>query len=195
MINTGKLASTSSSLIKKIKENESENSTSKISKTKDATIANKLLHDFADIKNENQSYKNRLININNKLTDYENELSKTQFVENKIRSLEDFTKNNENEKIAETIDNTTYNGEKVLKEYFHNTKVTLEELGKVIQKIYEKYDDMNEQFKKIEVASQNIISLYSFPMNINDSSISSLSIGDILKSTNINQKRVMDLIS
>jgi hypothetical protein len=193
MLDTGKVASTSSSLIKQIKDLDSSDKSSKISK--DSVITGKLLHDFPEIKAENKNYKNRLQNISNELANYENELSKNQFVEEKVKSIAESLKNNDSGKANDILNNTLYNGEKVLKQFFSSDKTTLDELEKVIKSINARYDELNTQFKTIEVKSQNIISLYSYPAKINDKTISNLNVDEIVNSTKLNQKRVLDLIS
>lgn len=198
MINTGKLASTSSSLIKKIKEQESDISSSKITGDKSNAIANKLLHDFPEIKAQDQSFKSRLININNELTNYENDLSKTQLIEEKMKTLENQMRKKDFDKIKDTLENSIYENEKIFKGFIpssynqENINSVFSNLRKYIQ---EKNVELDNKFKEIEVKSQNIVSLYSYPMNINDSSIKNLNLEKIVDSTNLNHKRVIDLIS
>lgn len=194
-INTGKLASSSTSFLKKIKEIDTGRDVSKINKKTDTNISSKLLKDFPEIKNTNQTFKTRLVNISSLLSNYENELSKTQFIDERLKEIEKEIQENNKEKIKSIIQNSTYNNEKVLSKYFDNNKDVPEQLQIAKQNIEKQYSSLKNEFKAIEITSQNIISLYSYPMNISEASIKNLNINELAKSTNLNQKRVIDLIS
>ena len=195
MINTGKLAANSSSIIKSLKENDTNNKISKIDDKKDKNLSKKLLKDFPDININNKAFKSRLIGLNNSLSKYENELSKTQFIEKKIKFIETLFLKNEQEQIKQIINDSVYNNEKVLKNYFNienNIKKQIQDVKKLIGN---KYSQLHKEFNAIQITSQNIFSLYSYPMNVTEDSIKNLNLYDLFKSTRLSSKRVMDLIS
>src|SRR4030042_4183058 len=111
-INTGKLTSNSTPIIKETKKKDSATKSSKIINLKEDKISNKLLKDFPEIVTDNKSYKTRLVNLNNQLTEYESELSKNQFVEEKLKTIEDYFQKKEDNKINDLIDTSFYKGEK-----------------------------------------------------------------------------------
>lgn len=194
-INTGKLASTSSSFIKKIKENDTNNKTSKIDSKKEEVIAKKIREDFSDIKTNNEVLRSKLVNTNNRLTHYENELSKAQYVEQKLDAIAQYIKDNIPEEINKIITNSNYKNENVLKEYFTDSKNIEEQLKIARETINTKYNEIDKGFKEIEVTSQNIISLYSRSFKVSDDMVKNIDLTELAKSTNISNKRVIDLIS
>src|SRR4030042_414791 len=126
-INTGKLTSNSTPIIKETKKKDSATKSSKIINLKEDKISNKLLKDFPEIVTDNKSYKN----------------------------------------IEMQIDNAKNEIEKI-------------------------FTQLQNEFKAIEITSQNIISQYSYPMNIGENTIKNLNLEELVKSTEVNNKRVMD---
>ncbi len=194
-IHTGKLASNSTPIIKETKKQDSATKSSKITNVKEDKITNKLLKDFPEIVTDNKSYKTRLVNLNNKLTGYESELSKNQFVNEKLKTVEDFFQKKENDKINDLIDTSIYKGEKILKNYFTSNKNIEMQIENAKKEIEKKFVQLENEFKAIEITSQNIISQYSYPMNIGENTIKTLNLDELVKSTEVNNRRVMDLIS
>ncbi len=194
-IHTGKLASNSTSFIKEAKKQDSSTKTSKIKSNEKENISSKLLKDFPEIKTDNKAYRSRLVNINKRLTEYETNLSKAQFIEEKLKTIEVFQKANQIDNISDLIESSTYKNEKILKNYFTSNKNFDAEIQKAKNEIQKTFIELDNEFKAIEITSQNIISLYSYPMNINDNSIKNLNLEELINTTNLDNKRVMDLIS
>jgi aconitase B len=154
-----------------------------------------LLNDFADIKFSGNNFKSRLINNNHRLSDYENEMSQAQFLEQKYEVIVREYQNNNVDQIKEIIDNSSYNNQNILKVYFGNLNDLQASIGLLRGVIDDKYASLDKEFKKIEIASQNIISLNSQLPGINEDSIKNLKIEDLSDSTSLNNKRVMHLVS
>lgn len=195
-IHTGKLASSSTSFIKETKKIDPNSKISEIKSNKEEGISRKLLQDFPEIKTDNKSFRSRLVNINKRLTEYETNLSKTQYLDERLKAISDLLHGKEIDKINTLIETSTYKNEKVLKNYFTpngNIEMQLQNAKKIITESFSKLDN---EFKALEITSQNIISLYSYPMNVNDNNIKNLSqLEKLIDTTNLNNKRVMDLIS
>ena len=195
-IHTGKLASNSTSFIKEAKKQDSSSKISKIKKEKEEGISRKLLKDFPEIKTDDKAYRTRLVNLNSRLTEYESNLSKAQFIEERLKNIETFLQGKETDKVYNLIETSTYKNEKVLKNYFtldNNLDTQLQNAKKIVA---ETFANLENEFKSLEITSQNIISLYSYPMNVNDNTIQNLNqLEKLVNSTNLNNKRVMDLIS
>jgi hypothetical protein len=192
-INAGKLASNSTNFLKKIKDNDSNSRISKVENKNSEDLSKKIKIDFASIKNDNKIFKDKIIGINNSLSKYEEELSKNQFIEQKFEEIDAALEKNNIKKANQIIENSAYNSEKVLKEYFKSNNAADDlENAKVI--LDQKNSALNEKFKVIEIASQNIISLYSYPLPVSDAKIQNIDINSLYNSTNINAKKVIDLI-
>lgn len=193
-INTGKLSSSSNLFNKKIKESDLNNKISK-EQTK-LSNTSKILTDFADIKFNTKDFKTRIIENNNRLTNYENEVNKLQYVEQQIEKIEEYLKERSDLKIREILDNSLFNNEKVLKDYFSSIDNISNELNSAKIKIKDQYSKLDMEFKAIEIANQNILSLNPNSTSISEDILSFSSRNDIFDSiTNINTKRVMELIS
>jgi|GEM_PF-1446431 len=195
-INTGKLVSNSTSLYKQVKKNDLNENVSKLEKIKNDSKTNQIFTDFNDIKLNNKSIKEKLTEINNLITQHENELSKIQFIEQKIEILEGYNKKNDRTNIDNTISNSIFKGEAVLKEYFTsaNEGSLDKRLEEVKNKINEKYYQLDKDYKAIEITYQNLISLYSHDSKNPQESMEKINFKELLNTTNLNKKRVMDLI-
>ncbi|HOJ63658.1 MAG TPA: hypothetical protein PLE45_04485 [Spirochaetota bacterium] len=191
-INTGKLSSSSNLFNKKVKENDTNN---KVSKVEDRTNSSKILNDFADIKFSSKDFKARIIENNNRLTAYENEISKLQYVEQQISQLEQYIKEKNSNKIRDILDNSIFNNENVLKGYFSSANNVEKEIAAAKEKIEKQYSKLDMEFKAIEIASQNILSLNPNSIKISEEIGDFSSNSDIFNSLSVNSKRVLELIS
>jgi hypothetical protein len=190
-INTGKLGSSTNILFNKIKENEK-----KVSETNESGLKQKLLNDFADIKFIESNFKTRIINNNTRLSNYENEQSKIQYINQRLDLIEnELNAKASKDSIKKIIDDSNYNNQNVLKEYFKNSDNFKTAFNSAKSAIAEKQTDLDKEFKKIEIASQNIISLNSQFQNSNIDSIKNFKNENLSDSTSLNNKRVMQLIS
>jgi hypothetical protein len=170
-INTGKLASNSSSFFKKIKENDS-NKSSKLNDKNNESISKKILEDFNSVKYGDKDFKSKLIKINNQLSKYENELSKIQFIEQKISDIETLLKKKDQNAIEDIIKNSPFNGENVIKEYIPKLEKDVnQQIAETKKAIQDRYNELEKEFKTIEITSQNLMSIYSIKQNITDNSI------------------------
>jgi hypothetical protein len=195
-IHTGKLASSSTSFIKEAKKQDSSSKISKTQNKKEEVISKKLLKDFPEIKTDNKAYRSRLVNLNQKLTEYESNLSKAQFIEQRLKTIEELLQGNNTDKIYNLINTSLYKNEPVLKDYFIQNKDIEMQLQNAKKNITQTFAELENEFKALEITSQNIISLYSYPMNINENTIKNLTqLEKLVDTTNLNNKRVMDLIS
>ena len=194
-INTGKLASSSSLFLKKIKDNDTCKKISNINNEKEKALTKRLQVDFADIKSNDKIFKNRFINLNNQLSKHENELSKTQFIDQNLGVIENLLQQGDTKQITQIIENSIFGNEKILKRFFSSIDNFSLELQKAKQVINNKYSQLDNNFKAIEITSQNIISLYSHSMQVSDNSIKDINLDELVKSTKVNHKRVMDLVS
>ncbi len=191
-INTGKLSSSSNLFNKKVKEND----LNKISKENKSNNTSKLLTDFADIKFNNKDFKSRIIENNNRLTNYEKEISKLQYIEQQIEKLEKYLQEKDNLKIRDILDNSKFNNENVLKDYFSSANNVAKELEQAKNTIQQQYAKLDMEFKAIEIANQNILSLNPNTFKISEDISTFSSNTDIFESiSNINSKRVLELIS
>ncbi|HPO49419.1 MAG TPA: hypothetical protein PLO89_03755, partial [Spirochaetota bacterium] len=157
-INTGKLASNSEAFLKKIKEQENGKTVSSINE-KSQSIKKKLLNDFADIKFADSSFKGRLLSNNFKLSEYELEYSKNQFVEERLKSLENAYEDNDLKKVTEIINHSVFNNKNVLKDFFPESQNIDDAIYNAKSAIEKNFKLLSKEYKSIEVASQNILSV------------------------------------
>jgi hypothetical protein len=191
-INTGKLASSTNILFKKLKDNETTN---KVSENNGSINKEKILNDFADIKFIESNFKTRIINNNARLSNYENETSKLQYVNQRLDLIQnEINSNASNVKIKELIDKSIYNNQYILKEYFKDAdyKSSLHDAKNIVS---DRILSLDKEFKKIEIASQNIISLNTQATGTAFDSIKNLKNENLADSTILSNKRVMQLIS
>src|SRR4030042_5383044 len=117
-INTGKLASNSINFLKKVKDNDLN---FKIDKIKNKESLNELIKkDSLDVDTVDKSYKSRVINIQNQISQYENELSRTQFISQKLDEIQFLMKGNNETEIKEIINNSEFDNQLILKSFFNS---------------------------------------------------------------------------
>jgi hypothetical protein len=190
IINTGKLASNSSQFLKKIKENDSANQVNK-----DERMTRKILEDFSEVKFSNKQFASRIKNNNRMLTNYEKNLNEVQFIDQKLDEIEEFLANNNQASAESVIRESTYNNSAPLKVLFPTTDNLSDQVEVTRNYIEQRYSELDREFKKIEVASQNMLSLYSQNSSGSDS-IGTIDPQDpLMNTTTVNKTRVMDLIS
>jgi hypothetical protein len=196
MIDTGKIASNSFSVLKRIKDNETNLKISKNDQTIHQDITNKIKQDFSDIKLNDKSIKTRLVNLNNQLNDHETEVSQTQYTDQKIKLIESLLAKNDLKQANDVIENSLFNNQKILKEFFKTDEDLQEQVTRAKKVIESRFSELNKEFKTIEVSSQNMVSLFSYSDNLSSESFKNLNLDKIIESSiKLNNKRVMDLIS
>jgi hypothetical protein len=192
-INTGKLSSGSSFILKKLKETDLN---SKVNSNENDNFAKeKLLNDFADIRFNDKFFKSRIINNNRRLSDYENSVSELQFIEQKISILEKMNKDTDKAAIKEILEGSIFNKKNVFKDFFPDLENFNENLQSLKESVKEKNNLLSEEFKRIEVSSQNIISTNFKSFLVNEESIMNLDKEKIENTIDLSNKKVMELIS
>lgn len=192
-IDTGKLVSNSTLFQKKIKEKESVDSVSK--EVKKSSMDSKILNDFADIKQTGNDYKSRVVENNIKLTNYEESYSMIQFLEQQTERLERLDILSEKEKAIEIIDNSLYKGKNVFSKYEISIHNLAEQIPNIKTDIISSYNQLENEFKAIEIANQNILSINPNFSEKPFDYVKGIDSAIINNTVNLNNKRVMDLIS
>lgn len=192
-INTGKLASNSINLLKKLKENDSNLKVNEKNKTNE--LSNIVESDLLDLKSTEKTFKNRIINIKNQITQYENEFSKTQYIAQQLDVLNTLLEKNGQTEIYKIIKDSNFNNENLIKSFFTDDKDLKTQLFDAKKLINEKLSSLDKDFNTIMITTQNIISLYSNEKNVSNESFKNLNLNDAIKSTQLNNKRVLNLIS
>ncbi len=184
IITTDKIASNSMQTIKKITEKDTDFA------LKRSKISEKLSADFTSVI-MNNSFKSRIIDNNKRLMNYENEATKLQFTEEKIKELSDkLSQNDEDFNYSEFASAALFNNERVLDKYItenNNLKLQTDYATEIIAKEKSKLD---MEFKAIQIASQNLL---SFNPNMQNKSTEDA----VLKTDNFNtidNDRVLNLV-
>ncbi|MCG8572696.1 MAG: hypothetical protein MJB14_21400 [Spirochaetes bacterium] len=193
-INTNKLASNSNHFLKKLKE---MSGTSQKDSSKEKIIK-KLKSDFSDIISTNNSFKARLLNNNKKLSQYENEITKLQFMSSKrdeIYSL--LSQNADPDQVFSVINNSLYDQQAILKPFFPDKDNIVPQLENLNQILSQTESTLEKDFKAIEIASQNILSIHSINYSEDNQSAAfqDLDFQNLIQHSNLDTKRVLDLIS
>lgn len=194
-INVGKLASNSSSILKKIKENDINNKTSGIGKIKEYNLSNPINIELSQSGSENTQFVKRFKEINKSLTEYENDLSKNQFLEQKANEITTLLSNNNETEIRKLVADTKYEGKKILTQFFKVKNPADTGLTEMKNTIKEKFEDLDTMYKKIQISTQNLLSMVSYPGEKDEINTTDLKINLDNNLINIDSKRVMDLIS
>lgn len=195
-INTNKLASNSNHFLKKLKE--ANGSSKKDGLAKENFFSDKLMNDFFDIKSDTQSFKARIINNNLRLSRYESEMTELQFVNEKINEITNLLQNGENDEvITGIIKDSVYDDKPVLKELFPSGADLQQQIETIRAANSQRKTELDKEFKAIQIATQNIISLNSSitAFEKSDSIIGDMKFEDAVRSSTLDNRRVMDLIS
>ena len=189
-IDTRNLVSESEFLTKELKKN------GKIEEREDLNFSGRerILDDFAEIKYADTDLRMRLINNNKALAIYEEDLTRTQYVQDRLKDIRRALNNNELQKAQDIVEYARFNNEQVLSFYFES-KVDLESLTDAEHLVESEFQSLEREFNKIAVAEQNIL---SFVNNETDNSldiISKLDMTDMLASLKLDSRKIIDLIS
>ncbi len=198
IINTGKVISSSSILLNQAKENESAGKVSNINDSK-KKLSGKLFTDLTETNYTENSVKSKFIAINNSLTRYENEMSRLQFADQKINELSQLGGSIDKNQISQFIRENTFNNDNVLEAYFPKLDSNYNNFENLVlearKNVQSDFNALDKNFKKIEVTSQNLISLYSNKADLGGDNLKSINFGDLIKYSSIDKKKVLDLIS
>ncbi len=174
--------------LKKLKENEKITSLG----VSDKRMSEKLFNDFADIKNINKDFNSRLLSNNTKLSIYEEEMSKNQYMTERANLLENSLKQGKLSEFNEIVGSSIFKDENPLSVFFTKQDEPLSQLSHLRSAISLTDEKLKRDFKAIEISSQNFLSLNTYSTEINMTGIQN---PGIFKPDSINNRRVMDLIS
>ncbi len=189
-IDTRNLVSESEFLTKELKKNE------KVEETVDVNLSVKerILNDFAEIKHSDTDLRMRLINNNRALTVYEDDLTRTQFVQERLKDVRKALEGNDLAKAEEIIESAKFNNEIALKIYFEET-IDVEALTDAEQLVESELQGLEKEFNKIAIAEQNILSFVNNEADNSLELIGNLDMTDMLTSVRLDTKKIIDLIS
>jgi uncharacterized membrane protein YccC len=158
------------------------------------------MNDFFDINNDNQTFKARIINNNLRLSKYESEMTELQFVNEKLNEITNLlqTKNSETA-VQDIIENSLYNSRPVLQELLSDSEDIASQIEDIRGANAVRQKELEKEFKAIQIATQNIISLNSsiaaFQNQGSEGITEGIEVEEALSSINLDNRRVMDLIS
>ncbi len=193
-INLGNLMSNSNTLLKKVKGNNVNSVKNNFDEIK-KKVNTAILEDFNKFDLKNSSAKTKFIKINNLLNEYEKQFSELQYIDQMLQKIDLLSGKNNKKKISDLIENSLFNDKTILKEYFNSANINTSELSRIKDTINEKFTSLDTELKKLDVTAQNLLSMYKMPINISSESIDKIDFEDLIKSSNLNKKRVLDLIS
>jgi hypothetical protein len=189
-IDTRNLVSESEFLTKELKKNSRVEERDNVN----LSVRERILNDFAEIKHTDTDLRMRLISNNRALAIYEEDLTRTQFVQDRLKEIRRSLGNNDFQKAQDIVENAKFNNEEVLAQYFES-KIDLESLTNAEELLESELKSLDREFNKIAIAEQNIL---SFVNNESDNSldiIGNIDMTDILSSLKLDSKKILDLIS
>ena len=189
-VDTRNLVSESELLTKELKKN------SKIEEHEDLSLSvrKRILNDFAEIKHADTDLRMRLISNNRALTIYEEDLTRTQYVQERLKEIRKSLNNNDFQKAQDIVDNSTFNNDQILLSYFESN-IDLESLKNAEMSVESELKNLDKEFNKLAIAEQNILSFVNNESNNNLDIIGQLDMTDMLSSFRLDYKKIIDLIS
>lgn len=187
-ITTDKVVSNSIDYQKKVRDTENISGKEKIKE--------KLLKDFSSAASNDKYIKAKIKNNNIRLTAYENNVSKNQFIESKLEEVSRLVKEGKMDEAWEVIRSSKFDNKEILSGNFTKNAPLAEQVDyfKLVNAIDKL--KLEKEFVLIQIASQNLSSISSDFKNLNKEyntadNISSESFNDM----KIDSKRVLELVS
>lgn len=194
-IDTRTIVSNSNNFQKRVKDSQSTDKSEKVLDSNKITSAdNRVLTDFSDVSKTDSSYKRRVVENNVRLTEYEDNYNRLEFIQQQIEMIEDLDLSKDRAEIASIVENSVYAGVNVFDKYTENRADVAEKISEIKRAVSVETMAMQEEFKSIEITNQNMLSLNKVSDN-DVAKIADLSKSELSKAFNLNNKRVMDLIS
>lgn len=193
-ITSDKVVSNSQEQLKMLKKTEGTESPEKIKKSK---MSEKLFADFASVSSNDIYIKAKIQNNNTRLSAYEYNVSKSQFIEQKLGDLQILAQNGQTEEAWSLIKESSFDKKPVLMEYFNEGAPLQNQIDFALQSSNRTKQKLDKEFAAIQIASQNLSSI-SPDVNMinrsNDRPAETTITADAVNTLTFDSKRVMKLI-
>ena len=194
-IDTNTIVSNSSLFQKKIKDAQNVSKSEKVELNNVTSADKKMISDFADVTQTDNSFKRRIMENNARLTAYEDDYNRLEFLQQQIEMIENLDISKERADIDAVIENSIYGGKNIFDQYGKSADEIVTQLDAIKRSVAVEQTALEEDFKAIEIANQNILSLNTVISDKSVSQIAKMDVQALNNAIHLSNRRVIDLIS
>ena len=194
-IDTNTIVSNSNLFQKKIKDAQNVSKSEKIGSDNVTSADRRVISDFADVTQTDNSFKRRIMENNARLTAYEDDYNRLEFLQQQIEMIENLDIAKERADINAVIEDSVYGGKNIFAKYGESADEIVSSLSEIKRSVAVEQAALEQDFKAIEIANQNILSLNTVISDKSVSQIAKLDIQALNEAIHLSNRRVIDLIS
>ena len=194
-IDTNTIVSNSNLFQKKIKDAQNVSKSEKIGSDHVTSADKRVISDFADVTQTDNSFKRRIMENNARLTAYEDDYNRLEFLQQQIEMIESLDIAKERADINAVIEDSVYGGKNIFAKYGESADEIVDSLAEIKRSVAVEQAALEQDFKAIEIANQNILSLNTVISDKSVSQIAKLDIQALKEAIHLSNRRVIDLIS
>ena len=194
-IDTNTIVSNSNLFQKKIKDAQNVSKSEKVGLTNVTSADRRVISDFADVTQTDNSFKRRIMENNARLTAYEDDYNRLEFLQQQIEMIENLDIAKERADIDAVIEDSVYGGKNIFAKYGESADEIVSSLAEIKRSVAVEQAALEQDFKAIEIANQNILSLNTVISDKSVSQIAKLDIQALNEAIHLSNRRVIDLIS
>jgi hypothetical protein len=194
-IDTNTIVSNSNLFQKKIKDAQNVSKSEKIGSDNVTSADRRVISDFADVTQTDNSFKRRIMENNARLTAYEDDYNRLEFLQQQIEMIENLDIAKERADINAVIEDSVYGGKNIFAKYGEGADEIVSSLSEIKRSVAVEQAALEQDFKSIEIANQNILSLNTVISDKSVSQIAKLDIQALNEAIHLSNRRVIDLIS
>ena len=194
-IDTNTIVSNSNLFQKKIKDAQNVSKSEKVGLDNVTSADKRVISDFADVTQTDNSFKRRIMENNARLTAYEDDYNRLEFLQQQIEMIENLDIAKERADINAVIEDSVYGGKNIFAKYGEGADEIVSSLAEIKRSVAVEQAALEQDFKAIEIVNQNILSLNTVISDKSVSQIAKLDIQALNEAIHLSNRRVIDLIS
>ena len=191
-IDTNTIVSNSNLFQKKIKDAQNVSKSEKIGSDNVTSADRRVISDFADVTQTDNSFKRRIMENNARLTAYEDDYNRLEFLQQQIEMIENLDIAKERADIDAVIEDSVYGGKNIFAKYGEGADEIVSSLSEIKRSVAVEQAALEQDFKAIEIANQNILSLNTVISDKSVSQIAKLDIQALNEAIHLSNRRVID---
>ena len=194
-IDTNTIVSNSNLFQKKIKDAQNVSKSEKVGLDNVTSADRRVISDFADVTQTDNSFKRRIMENNARLTAYEDDYNRLEFLQQQIEMIENLDIAKERADINAVIEDSVYGGKNIFAKYGEGADEIVSSLAEIKRSVAVEQAALEQDFKAIEIANQNILSLNTVISDKSVSQIAKMDVQALNNAIHLSNRRVIDLIS
>ena len=194
-IDTNTIVSNSNLFQKKIKDAQNVSKSEKVGLDNVTSADKRVISDFADVTQTDNSFKRRIMENNARLTAYEDDYNRLEFLQQQIEMIESLDIAKERADINAVIEDSVYGGKNIFAKYGEGADEIVSSLAEIKRSVAVEQAALEQDFKAIEVTNQNILSINTVVSDKSVSEIAKMDIQVLNEAIHLSNRRVIDLIS